>query len=174
MGWSTKKLNWDNPRVYRCSKCGGSDHFVSGKEKRRICKPCHHQSNEKWRKANPEKHNKKYRNPQGEFKVKLKEYRKNWALKKRYGITLNQYNSLVKYQNGQCLICKGNQNLRRPLAVDHCHKTGKIRGLLCDPCNIGLAFFRDNKSSLAQAIKYLESAPHAICLAALKTLKERK
>lgn len=77
-------------------------------------------------------------------------------LQRKYGITLEQYNILLVKQNSNCAICGINQaNLSRALAVDHCHTTGKIRGLLCSNCNTGLGLFDDNVGNLTAAIQYL-------------------
>ena len=74
-----------------------------------------------------------------------------------YGITLKEYNTLLKTQNNVCAICK-KENLPNSgsLAVDHDHETGKVRGLLCVQCNRGLGIFYDNISYLENAIKYLK------------------
>jgi hypothetical protein len=75
-----------------------------------------------------------------------------------YGITLEQYNQMSESQLGVCLICK-RKSLNRwgiELCVDHCHETGKVRGLLCDKCNKGLGQFEDNISVLECAIEYLK------------------
>ena len=58
-------------------------------------------------------------------------------------------------QNNKCLIC-GNEQDGKDLAIDHCHTTNKVRGLLCNSCNLGLGCFKDNLDILASAIKYLE------------------
>ena len=72
---------------------------------------------------------KKYRE---ENKDKAKEYK----LLKTYNITLNDYNEMFKKQEGKCGICKKHQNqLTKPLYVDHDHSTGKVRELLCSSCN---------------------------------------
>jgi hypothetical protein len=82
----------------------------------------------------------------------------NTKLKRRFGITLDQFNKMYEQQNGKCLICEATEsNLGHRLAVDHCHTTGKIRGLLCKSCNVSLGGFKDNVNSLYRAIKYLES-----------------
>lgn len=73
---------------------------------------------------------------------------------RKYGITLEQYEQLEKKQKGVCAIC-GNKNQNKKLDVDHCHKTGKVRGLLCSNCNNGLGKFKDDKTLLNKAIKYL-------------------
>lgn len=71
-----------------------------------------------------------------------------------YGITIKQYEEMLKRQGGCCAICGGiNENGRR-LAVDHDHETGKNRGLLCDKCNLAIGLFGDI-ARLASAIKYL-------------------
>lgn len=81
---------------------------------------------------------------------------RNYKLKYNFGITLEQYDQMFEQQNGVCVICgKTNSNGRR-LYVDHSHKTGKIRGLLCHKCNTGLSGFGENEEYLLQAALYLE------------------
>lgn len=65
-----------------------------------------------------------------------KERSKHNSLKRLYGISIFDYNKMLKDQNGVCKICNKEEVLyNRTLAVDHCHTTGKIRGLLCMDCN---------------------------------------
>ena len=71
----------------------------------------------------------------------------------RYGIGLGDLNKMMESQQGKCAICKEPLSLK----VDHNHKTGKVRGLLCNGCNRGLGFFTDNMSVLESAICYLKS-----------------
>jgi len=78
---------------------------------------------------------------------------KDAALRANYGITLNDYNALVIAQGGECKICRRND---RSLWVDHCHDTGKVRGLLCPGCNTGLGSFGDKIEGLEAAINYLK------------------
>lgn len=84
-------------------------------------------------------------------------YDRRSDLRKKYGIELEEYEAMLAAQGGVCAICAATPNDRR-LAVDHCHVTGKVRGLLCSSCNIGIGYFRDSAEALAAAIKYL-SAP---------------
>lgn len=77
----------------------------------------------------------------------------DWYLRTEYGLTLVQYNAIRTKQRNRCAICRKSQKKR--LAVDHDHKTGRVRGLLCERCNHGLGHFKDNKALLAKAIKYL-------------------
>lgn len=89
----------------------------------------------------------------------VKSFRIN--IKKNYGLTLEGYAEMFDKQNGACSICKktpspDHDNGRR-LFVDHCHDTGKVRGLLCGNCNFSLGGFYDSIENLQQAIIYLES-----------------
>lgn len=63
---------------------------------------------------------------------------RNKHLKRKYGITVEQYNEMLRNQNGTCKICNRACKTGKFLAVDHCHKTGKVRGLLCALCNTNL------------------------------------
>jgi hypothetical protein len=82
---------------------------------------------------------------------------RNKQYKKRYGITIDDYNELLKNQNNCCAICKTHiSKLSKNLAVDHCHETKIIRGLLCFNCNSGIGRFKDKIEFLSEAIKYLE------------------
>lgn len=83
-------------------------------------------------------------------------------LKKAYGLELEDYEALVALQRGKCFICgstdpggKVSRYMESRFAVDHCHETGKLRGLLCKSCNQGLGLFKDNIASLERAILYL-------------------
>lgn len=82
------------------------------------------------------------------------EYIKSKILQTRYGISLEERNGMELTQEGKCLICKESS---KRLVVDHCHTTGKVRGLLCDHCNTGLGSFRDSPELLLAAAKYLKS-----------------
>lgn len=87
-------------------------------------------------------------------------------LKKTYGITLDEYDQMLKDQNGVCAICEQPETVRPRrgkytdteirLAVDHDHVTGRVRGLLCKKCNIALGHLGDSVDRLRRAITYLE------------------
>ena len=74
-------------------------------------------------------------------------------LKTRYGITEEQYDLMSANQNNCCAICKEKSEVN--LSVDHCHSSGKVRGLLCKNCNLGLGYFQDNTNRINEAIEYL-------------------
>ena len=86
----------------------------------------------------------------------FKEKRKNRLLLKDFGITIHQYKEILSKQNNVCKICNKEDPIRN-LAVDHCHQTGKIRGLLCQKCNTSLGNFQDSIEILEAAIRYLKS-----------------
>ena len=69
-----------------------------------------------------------------------------------YGISTEDLDKMKELQNYKCAICR----LKKPLCVDHNHKSGKIRGLLCKACNFGIGYFHDSKKKLQLAIVYLE------------------
>ncbi len=85
--------------------------------------------------------------------------KRNFEIKRQYGINQQEYEELLYKQNNQCAICSssvpGSKRISR-FSIDHCHKTGKIRGLLCNSCNNGLGRFKDNTTLLYKAINYLK------------------
>ena len=94
-----------------------------------------------WNKANPERFARNQRRS---------------LLKKRYGITPEQYDEIFKRQGGVCAIClapPGDQGNR--LAVDHCHSTGTVRGLLCFKCNTFLGRIDDSPEAAQRVVAYL-------------------
>jgi hypothetical protein len=114
--------------------------------------------NKLWREKNREKCCKST----AQWRIKNPEYEGNHKLKIRYGITTEKYTELLAIQEHRCAIC-GNEEIAvhnktkkiQKLAVDHCHKTGKVRGLLCQDCNRGIGLFHEDISRLRKAIDYL-------------------
>lgn len=134
-----------------CTKCAQtkdeSDFYRAekGKERRRnSCKICMNERVKRhyWKPGKKAKH-------------------RDTQLKHDYGIGVKQYDELFENQNGVCAICrcpetKKNQYGVVRLSVDHNHKTGKVRGLLCMNCNNGLGRMKDSKDILSRASLYLE------------------
>lgn len=82
-------------------------------------------------------------------------------LKRSYGIAEEQYDKMFKRQQGKCLICQQEETSLwrgtvRRLAIDHCHKTGKVRGLLCQRCNMALGLLNDDLTLLKRAYIYIK------------------
>lgn len=117
------------------------------------CKLCQNRSVHNYHKAKKDKireSKNKYRRSEKGRKVY-----KNIMLKFRYGITLDEYNQLFKQQNGTCAVCN-KPEVGKQLAVDHSHKTGKVRGLLCMSCNLLLRGIED-KDFVKKAKNYLRN-----------------
>lgn len=102
----------------------------------------------KWALENPERH---------------LEISKSGRLRRTYGLSLIAYNDMISNQNNSCAICNQLETAKdsrrgkiKDLAVDHNHKTGKVRGLLCQKHNQGLGLFDDSIELLENAIKYLK------------------
>tara|TARA_R110002153_G_scaffold247631_1_gene403783 strand:+ start:1312 stop:1650 length:339 start_codon:yes stop_codon:yes gene_type:complete len=88
-----------------------------------------------------------------ENKDRLKNYQKYWWLTKRYNLTKDQYNKMLSDQNYNCKVC--NIKMIKP-HVDHCHKTNKVRGLLCNGCNTGLGLLKEDINIMEKLIKYVK------------------
>jgi hypothetical protein len=73
------------------------------------------------------------------------------------GLSADEYNAMLERQGNQCAIC-GTPSTGRVLCLDHCHATGKVRGLICNLCNFGLGKFKDNPESLRRAAQYIEQS----------------
>lgn len=85
-------------------------------------------------------------------------YQRDYELKRKFGITLEEYEELFDTQGGVCFICGQPCSSGRSLAVDHDHSTGKVRGLLCGACNTGIGKLQDDPELLRKAAEYLEAA----------------
>ena len=78
-------------------------------------------------------------------------------LKKLYGLTVKEYEELYAESQGKCQSCGiKEEELTRRLAVDHCHNTGKVRGLLCGKCNTALGQLNDNLDTISALYSYLK------------------
>lgn len=96
------------------------------------------------------------------WKEKYPEKVRNNHLQSTFGISLSKYNEMHATQNGVCAICENPEMTTRYgkprlLAVDHCHSTNKVRGLLCGNCNPMIGYAKDNIPVLERAIEYLRS-----------------
>lgn len=106
-----------------------------------------------WRLKNPERHKELTKSNSIRNRKKIKLRNVEW----RYGITGEQYQQALIDQDNSCAICGAHGSTqRRALDIDHCHATGAFRGLLCNRCNAGLGWFRDDQDLMLAAIKYLQ------------------
>lgn len=97
--------------------------------------------------------------------TRVKKQGRDYSLRSKYSITLAQYEALFLKQKGLCAICnlpekalEKYQKRIKKLSVDHCHDTGKIRGLLCSSCNIGIGNLKHNPELLHKAALYCEQS----------------
>lgn len=142
------------PELFRLRKSRSTGEHYRGKK----CQRCHQAKSDEWRKANPDRigeYNKRSRAKPGAKERAIKtamdrHYRVN------YGISEADKIKLLLEQGGNCAICFTMDPGRRGWALDHCHDTGKVRGVLCGPCNAGLGLLKDNIKVLQRAIEYLE------------------
>lgn len=109
------------------------------------CKDCCKEINRAWYEADPER-------AKREWREAAKRHDTPGRLRnKRYKMPLGQYEKMLSEQSGRCLIC----NKEKVLVVDHDHKSGRVRGLLCGLCNTGIGALQDNADILQIAINYL-------------------
>lgn len=106
-----------------------------------------------WKETEPNKSNAERAK---EWRNNNPERAKHHDLQRRLGISLEKYSNMHKEQDGKCAICNKEESYEGySLAVDHCHETGKIRGLLCSTCNRALGMFKDSPDILQSAVVYL-------------------
>lgn len=114
------------------------------------CKKCRNARSKAWRIKNRERRNQLSREWSRSDKGR------DSHLKYKYGISLSDYNKMFVKQNGCCNICGKHQSeMKKALNVDHNHATGKVRGLLCIKCNVGVGAFKDSQELLLRAVDYL-------------------
>jgi len=99
---------------------------------------------------------KEFRKKRKILRSKYKDYEKNYSLLRRHGITLDDFNQMLKTQDNKCAICGNAFKNRKDTCVDHDHNTGQIRQLLCFNCNIGIGKFKDSIDLVNRALGYLE------------------
>ncbi len=139
-----------------CTKCGETDptkfYYTPKGYRNYICKKCAClREASRHRNTDTDAHRAK----QKEWVQSHPNYSYRAKLRDKYGLTEEDYQSLLADQNGVCKVCSRPPD-RGKLHVDHCHHTGKIRGLLCGTCNRGLGMFKDDPALLHKAAKYLE------------------
>lgn len=134
-----------------------------------ILDPVLHKREKEWRKKYYKKNHteklnyyKKYRQEESERikgyrkNPKNKEYQRDYFLKYNHGISNQEYTNLLKNQSGLCAICKSKNKNGKLLVVDHDHKSGKIRELLCSNCNTSLGLLKESIPVLKNMVKYIK------------------
>jgi hypothetical protein len=148
------KARWADPEYKRkqgesikkppcCPKCGETDikkFYVDslGRRTNKVCRECHKIGcKERWHKRS--------------------ETDRQASRAYKYGITPDEFLEMLEKQEGKCKICGNKPTTQRGLHVDHCHKSGVVRGLLCHGCNTGLGNMKEDPEILLKAIAYLRN-----------------
>jgi Recombination endonuclease VII len=118
----------------------------------RECLPCRSTAQKAWIAANPERWKAAKKKWADEHKDRIPAYSRRYLLKKQYGLTPSQAAEIFEDSDGLCAICYSVPAVH----IDHDHQTGVIRGALCNPCNQGLGYFKDDPERLRLAADYLE------------------
>ncbi len=159
----------------RCKKCGVlkplADFYANkgGRDDvRPECKACTSARRKAWYSENREREIERVRSwqqanhahylrNQAEYRARVTREHRSGHLKRKFDLTLDEYERFLERQNGACAICDDPPNECISLHVDHDHGTGEIRGLLCVRCNNALGLFRENPDVLKRAIRYVRS-----------------
>ena len=114
------------------------------------CKPCSAEAQRAWRRSKPDYERTRYQGIKTETRER--------HLVRKYGVSLADYEAMLASQDGKCAICQTTPATQRygVFHVDHCHTTGRVRGLLCRGCNNILGVVKDDPEALRRAIAYLQ------------------
>ena len=155
-------FNFQNNHATRlCKKCcilKPIDRFRTRTDRARettstTCRECCKENDKKWNRISYNRNRKKRR---ADAVIKYYARGREQTLVRKYGVTQAKYEEMLEKQNGGCGICDA-KPMKRALCVDHDHKTGVVRGLLCRSCNQALGKFGDSVESLRRVMHYLES-----------------
>jgi len=108
------------------------------------------------------------------YEIDSYEYSRDMALRRMYGTSLEEFNKLLFNQNNCCKICNKEYTENKKFVIDHCHNTGKIRGILCNECNAAIGRLLDNSNLLKLAKEYLENPTTSIYPNCLKGYPQGK
>lgn len=139
----------------QCVKSTDDFHMKKGKLTS-WCKECRRQTHKEWY-AKPENKERAKRNVKAWAERNVfKEFNRN--LQRMYGLNYIQYITMVANQKNKCAICEVTFAEKKALRphVDHCHSTGKVRGLLCSSCNIAIGLLKDDGDKIRKAADYVE------------------
>lgn len=161
--WSTTRvIDYSNAGgKKRCGTCRRVKPLATGFYKNKSnsdgyygnCKTCHKATVKAWATRNHESFTAYAREWRAGNRDKSAAAARRYRLRKKYGLTEAQLASMCAAQDGKCTLCRK----KKRLVVDHCHRTGVVRGLLCGSCNTGLGSLCDDVGVLERAIAYLGS-----------------
>lgn len=145
-------------KIKICKKCG-LEKIQRGD--RWVCKSCLSKNHAEWYQLNKNKVSENTKLWIEQNKEKHFQTVRFAAIKRKYGLEANTYIALLQKQNFKCAICNKKEVITNKtktwnLAIDHDHTNGKVRGLLCSQCNLGLGKFKDDITLLQRAVNYLD------------------
>ena len=152
-----KNCNEKPTASVRSPYCTDCRKLITKRVRKRYNKKYRKLYNKKHRAKRQERYYKKYpeklRQRAQRWRESHIEYLRNWNLKKLYNISDTEYLKILELQGGVCAICKRPPESGKHLCVDHCHKTGKLRGLLCTKCNRNLFQFEEYFEATVEYLK---------------------
>lgn len=113
----------------------------------------HKERLKKYRSDNKERISQRHNEWVKKNQAKVSEYQRAW----RYGLTVDEMRTLLEDAGDTCQICL--RSFDENKAIDHCHTTGKVRGVICNKCNFAIGLIEENTDTLKRAIKYLDAKP---------------
>ena len=140
-----------------CSQCAECKKELSRIWKTNNLEKCR-LNNRKARKKYKQNNREKFNAYNRDYMQRNKEKRESSRIQRTYGLSPDDFNKRLLDQDGVCAICQQECTRFGRLSVDHDHKTGEVRGLLCNNCNKGLGIFKDEIKRFERAIKYLDGS----------------
>lgn len=138
----------------KCRTCGGTDLNA-----RDYCRPCLRVYDRARRATDPEKFRAQERERLRRWRRSNPEKKRAQKLRQEYGLTPEQLAAMLRAQGNACAICRA----AAPECIDHCHASGRVRGVLCRLCNSGIGQFGDDPAILLAAADYIEEHRHGRC-----------
>ena len=142
---------------FRCTLCEEWKPIADKAPGKGFCLPCRRKKGIARHAARTPEEREAYLEYQRSWKARNPDYMKGYSLQKNYGITAEEYDALFEAQGGVCAIC-GSPPTKRLLDTDHCHATGRIRGLLCSPCNVAVGMVKEDPKIVRALLSYIEGA----------------
>jgi hypothetical protein len=159
-GSHKRTLNSLNPQCKDCVNVRSAADYQKSIDVRRKQHKEYYENHKQESRARSEKRNiLKHDDIKHWYKENHKKYKQLHAAKARfriYGLTEDDYRKMLEEQKNKCLICESDFTAKGP-QIDHCHKTGKVRGILCSLCNTAIGKLKDSVEIITRAAKYVET-----------------
>ena len=147
-----------------CKLCNEYKDITNFQPQGRQCRNCRNEKQRVYWASLPEeerkirRHNVEYQRAYREKnREKVRELSRKTHIMRKFNMTIEQYDKMLKNQNGVCAICKDSCSTGNNLAIDHNHTTGKVRALLCKNCNTAIGLMKEDVERMLSAIEYIKS-----------------